>query len=261
MPGNNGTARGQWFALWTTQPHTPADSWAKFPLYADSSRKLSRNTMPGSSISTWTMAVKGSTKPSRTRNNSCKTQGETVDPEFQNAAYRVDLMISLIEPLFAYEEGKQPSKQTLAVRGALEIIFEIAAKYQVPDSDFVDNLSIEDLERDMYQLTSLSFITGIVAAKAQAGSKHFYALGKKKGAEAVLQERSRCVVEKEKFSAAAADYLSEQQKGSYGISEARAQAEGSALEQITDISDRLCQVLKKIHERKVRELMSNLPGA
>ena len=165
--------------------------------------------------------------------------------------YRTGLLESLIYKLMS--RADDTDRETQAVLVASTKIFEIVAKYQAPDEEFMDVLTIEEIEMDMVRLLTLSMNTGIASAKALAASKHFVSLGKKKGADAILQERSAIQAQEGKFVASAAKPLEDKEKGSYGIKSAKIEAEGNALALITDISDKLTQVLKRIHERKVRE--------
>lgn len=178
-----------------------------------------------------------------------------MEDAFATASQRSDMLLVLIEKLF---NAKNTDRESVAIRGALELMFKIVAKYQAPDDEFVDTITIEEIERDMFRLVSLSMNTGIASTKYLTGSKHFYSLGKKKAAEAFLQAKSTVEGDGGTFSAAKHNPIMEQIKGMYGIKSARAEAEGTALEQVTEIADKLCQVLKKIHDRKTREKLANI---
>ena len=172
--------------------------------------------------------------------------------DFENdVEYRTGLLESLIHKLMSRADEGDPETQAVLI--ASTQIFSIVAKYQAPDEDYMDVLTIEEIEMDMVRLLTLSMNTGIAGSKSLAASKHFVALGKKKGADSILQERSAVRAEGGKFVASAAKPLEDKEKGSYGIKSAKIEAEGNALMLITDIADKLTQVLKKIHDRKVRE--------
>lgn len=168
--------------------------------------------------------------------------------------YRTGLLESLMEKLMSRSDPED--RETQAISIACNKLFALVAKYQAPDEDFIDRLTVREIEQDMVVLTTLAMNTGIASSKALAASKHFVALGKKKGADQILKERSAKESEGEKFVASAAKPLDEQQKAAYNVKAAKVEAEGEALKHVTEIADKLTQVLKKIHDRMLREMAS-----
>jgi len=176
-----------------------------------------------------------------------------MDGDYAKHNYRVDIMKSLLVELFGTEEGKEEDKQHKVLRNAVVALLNILSKYQDPDEDWADNQDMKSIEQDMLKLLAYSAPVGMAGARMKAHAARWHAVGRKSGAEALLQEKSRLEAKKTKFVAAAAEPLREKAKGSAYIKEARTQANADALLQLAQHADKLCNVLKKIHDRMLKE--------
>jgi len=116
------------------------------------------------------------------------------------------------------------------------------------------------VEEDKVRLVAFSTNVMISAAKARAAAKYFIAKGKEFGAKKVATEKSAIEAEGGKFVATTAKYTYDAIKGEYEARAAENEAEAEALAAIADRADSMVQVLKKVHERMVREMMM-MPGA
>ena len=181
------------------------------------------------------------------------------DSEYAKHSYRVDIMKSLLVELFRPGKNKKgevipEDNQHKVLRNSVMALLEIMAKYQDPDDDWDAEQDMQTIEQDMKKLLVYSVPVAMGGARMKAHAARYHAMGRKGGAEALLQEKSRVEnVEKKKFVVAAAEPLREKAKGEMYINESRMQANSDALMQLAAHADKLCNVLKKIHDRMLKE--------
>ena len=181
------------------------------------------------------------------------------DEEYAGHNYRVDLMKSLLVELFRPDADpktgkvKPEDKQHAVLRNAVMGVLNVLAKYQDPDNDWDDDQDLAGIEKDMKRLVAYSAPIAGAGGRMKAHTTRFHAMGRKAGAEAILQEKARLRGKGEKFVVAAAEPLRDQAKGQFYIQEAKMLANAEALLQLASHADKLCNVLKKVHDRMLKE--------
>ena len=181
------------------------------------------------------------------------------DNEYAEHNYRVDIMKSLLVELFRpdidpkTQKPRPEDKQHKVLRNAVMGLLNVMAKYQDPDNEWDDDQNMAGIEKDMKKLLAYSVPVAMAGARMKAHAARFHAMGRKAGAEAILQEKSGLQAQGQKFVAAAAEPLRDKAKGKMYIREARMQANAEALMQLAQHADKLSNVLKKIHDRMLKE--------
>jgi hypothetical protein len=181
------------------------------------------------------------------------------DDDFDNGEYRVDLMKSLLTEIFAPKINKKTGevrpedKQHAAIRNYVLKLIEILSRYQNPEEDWDHANDVATIEKDMIYLTTYSAPVAEAGFKLKANASRWHAMGRKAGAEALLSEKKRLQANKKNYVASAAAPLQEKAKGLHQIEEAKTASHSEALIQLAAHADKLCNVLKKVHDRMLQE--------
>jgi len=180
--------------------------------------------------------------------------GRTVEMVTDTTEIRVDLMMNMLSDILTRTaEDEEPDPQDEYLVEALQAILGILAKYQTISEAELGGAHPQEIEYDMAQLKAWAPPIGIAGIKAKTAVKYLQGRGRRESSQAVLKEKSRLEGVQQKFVAAHGEYIKNKIKGGYEMKAAEAEMKAECLAQIVSDSDGLCQVLKRVHDRQMRE--------
>ena len=184
--------------------------------------------------------------------------GRTVEIQTDQTEIHVDMMMTALQDILkrgSSDEDKEQEQdpQDEYLSEALQAVLGILAKYQIATEAQLGGSHPQEIEYDMAQLTAWAPPISIAGIKARTAVKYLQGRGRRESSQAVLQEKGRLEGKQQKFVAAHGEYLKNKIKGAYEMKAARAEMEADCLAEVVSNADSLCQVLKRVHDRQMRE--------
>ncbi len=179
--------------------------------------------------------------------------GRKVTVAGDNVEARTNLMTGMLEGVINKGNSEDATPQDEYLAEALQAILSILAKYQSVTEADLGGSHPQEIEHDMTQLTSWSFPISIAGAKAKTAIKYLHGRGRKEGSQAFLSAQAAADAKQVRFTVATGDNLKNKVKGAYEMREAEAEMEAECLREVISHADSLCQVLKRVHDRQMRE--------
>lgn len=166
---------------------------------------------------------------------------------------RTESMLGMLREIVIRGDQEEATEQDKNLAEALTAVLRVVAKYQEVNEIDLASSDPTEVEHDMVQLVAFSLPVSLAGARARTAVKYFSGRGTKEGAEVVLKEKSRMEGDGVKFIESHAKYLKEKVKGGYEMKAAETELEAETLTHVVNTADSICQVLKRVHDRQMRE--------